>query len=419
MNKKIAINILLILTFIAVSIFISSQILLSENDPKHEKSDHHVEEPEKGPNGGKLFRNDDFAVEVTIYEDGVSPQFRVYAYDDDKLIDPLKVNLTIRLNRLDGEVNDFSFKSQDGILVSDDIVAEPHSFDVVVKADYDKKTYQWNFESYVGRTQISKKAALEGGIKTQKAGSAIINQYAKLTGRITLNRNTTKKIRARFPGVVKKVYVNWGDEVKKGQVLTVIESNESLKSYNIIAPMNGIILERDTNVGDVAGDNALFTIADLSNVWAELHVFSSDLEKVRKGQKVQVSKLKNDASLESNISMILPTADALSQSVLAIVPLDNKEGKWRPGMTVEGNVIVNRKEVPLAVRSSALQKFRDFTVVFAKYDDTYEVRMLKLGVGDGKCVEVLEGLKPNTEYVTNNSFLIKADIEKSVASHDH
>ena len=59
MNKKIAINILLILTFIAVSIFISSQILLSENDPKHEKSDHHVEEPEKGPNGGKLFRNDD------------------------------------------------------------------------------------------------------------------------------------------------------------------------------------------------------------------------------------------------------------------------------------------------------------------------------------------------------------------------
>ena len=117
--------------------------------------------------------------------------------------------------------------------------------------------------------------------------------------------------------------------------------------------------------------------------------------------------------------MILPTADALSQSVLAIVPLDNKEGKWRPGMTVEGNVIVNRKEVPLAVRSSALQKFRDFTVVFAKYDDTYEVRMLKLGVGDGKWVEVLEGLKPNTEYVTNNSFLIKADIEKSGASHDH
>ena len=419
MNKKIVINMVLMLAFIAVSIFTSPQISFAKNDHKYKESDHYVEEPEKGSNGGKLFRNGDFAVEVTIYEDGVSPQFRVYSYGDDNLLDPSKVNLTIQLNRLDGEVNNFSFKPQDGILVSDGIVTEPHSFDVVVKADYDNKTYKWNFESYEGRTQISEEAALEGDIKTQKAGSAIINQYAKLTGRITLNRNTTKRIRARFPGVVKKVYVNWGDEVKKGQVLAVVESNESLKSYNIIAPMNGVILERDTNVGDVAGDSALFTIADLSNVWAELHVFSSDLEKVQKGQKVQVSKLKNDASLESNISMILPTADALSQSVLAIVPLDNKEGKWRPGMTVEGNVIVNRKEVPLAVRSSALQKFRDFTVVFAKYDDTYEVRMLKLGVGDGKWVEVLEGLKPNTEYVTNNSFLIKADIEKSVASHDH
>ena len=70
-------------------------------------------------------------------------------------------------------------------------------------------------------------------------------------------------------------------------------------------------------------------------------------------------------------------------------------------------------------KRQALQKFRDFTVVFAKYGDTYEVRMLKLGVNNGEWVEVLEGLKPGTEYVTNNSFLIKADIEKSGASHDH
>ena len=88
-------------------------------------------------------------------------------------------------------------------------------------------------------------------------------------------------------------------------------------------------------------------------------------------------------------------------------------------MSVKGDVLVKEKEVPLAVKNSALQRFRDFTVVFAKYGDTYEVRMLELGVSDDINVEVLSGLKPGTEYVTENSFLIKADIEKSGASHDH
>ena len=88
-------------------------------------------------------------------------------------------------------------------------------------------------------------------------------------------------------------------------------------------------------------------------------------------------------------------------------------------MSVKGEVLVNSKEVPLSVKNSALQHFRDFTVVFAKYGETYEVRMLELGVSDNKNVEVLSGLKPGTEYVTENSFLIKADIEKSGAGHDH
>ena len=88
-------------------------------------------------------------------------------------------------------------------------------------------------------------------------------------------------------------------------------------------------------------------------------------------------------------------------------------------MTVKGNVLVDEKQVPLAVKTSALQKYRDFTVVFGKVGNTYEVRMLDLGMSDGEKVEVLNGLKPDTEYVTENSFLIKADIEKSGASHDH
>jgi len=82
-------------------------------------------------------------------------------------------------------------------------------------------------------------------------------------------------------------------------------------------------------------------------------------------------------------------------------------------------VLVGGAEVPLAVRTAALQGFRDFSVVFARIGDTYEVRMLEVGRSDGEFTEVLGGLKPGTEYVSANSYLIKADIEKSGASHDH
>jgi cobalt-zinc-cadmium efflux system membrane fusion protein len=75
--------------------------------------------------------------------------------------------------------------------------------------------------------------------------------------------------------------------------------------------------------------------------------------------------------------------------------------------------------VGLAVPLSALQRFRDFEVVFAQVGETYEVRMLSLGRRDSRSVEVLGGLAPGTVIVTDNSYLIKADIEKSGASHDH
>jgi membrane fusion protein, heavy metal efflux system len=75
--------------------------------------------------------------------------------------------------------------------------------------------------------------------------------------------------------------------------------------------------------------------------------------------------------------------------------------------------------VPLAVKTSGLQPFRDFTVVFERIDNTYEVRMLELGETQGEWAEVLGGIDVGAQYVTENSYLIKADVEKSGASHDH
>ncbi len=137
------------------------------------------------------------------------------------------------------------------------------------------------------------------------------------------------------------------------------------------------------------------------------------------GARRERRNLAGDQSVRSTIEAILPSADMMTQTILAHVELPNADGAWRPGQAVEGAAVVASTDAPLAVRTRALQRFRDFTVVFARVGETYEVRMLELGRQTPEWTEVLGGLAPGTEYVSDNAFVIRADVEKSGASHDH
>ncbi len=270
-----------------------------------------------------------------------------------------------------------------------------------------------------GRTEIDADAVKSAGIRISKAEPKNIQEMLTLTGRIILNRNTTADVRARFSGIVRSVKVNLGQRVKKGQPLATVESNESLSVYTITAPTDGVVLTRNTNIGNVAGDDALFTIANLSEVWAEFHVFPRDLGQVSEGQQVRVHTIENNKEIEAPITLILPTADPLSQTVIAVVSIPNAQGKWRPGMTVEGDVHISEKQVPVAITAEAVQRMENKTVVFVKEGDAYEMRPIKVGKGDGKYIEVREGLKAGEQYVSQGSFIVKADIGKAAAKHEH
>ena len=119
-----------------------------------------------------------------------------------------------------------------------------------------------------------------------------------------------------------------------------------------------------------------------------------------------------------SVAIRFTTSDGVI-SVRARVVLDNASGVLRPGQFVSGRVTVGESQAALAVEKAALQRFRDSDVVFEQVGDTYEVRMLELGRADATRVEVLSGLAAGAHYVTDNSYLIKADIEKAGASHDH
>jgi len=375
---------------------------------------------ERGPHRGRMLRSGDFALEITIFEEGVPPEFRVYAYHDDKPVNPRGVTLAMELTRLGGRVDRFAFTPQGDFLRGAGVVREPHSFDVKVRATDRGKAHQWAYASYEGRTTITAEAARAGGVKTEKAGPVVMAELVDMAGRIEITPEGQGEVRAWYPGRVMALTAQVGQQVRKGQVLARVESSHSLQTYSIPAPISGVVIQKHTNVGDVAGADALYVIADPNKLHAEFFVYPRDAERVRTGQRVEVRTLSGDARVVAPVQAIVPTADVASQTLMAHVNLPSGSAEtFRPGMGVEGSFQIATRPTALAVRTKALQRFRDFTVVFAKVANTYEVRMLELGRQTPEWTEVLGGLEPGTEYVTDGAFLIRADIEKSGASHDH
>lgn len=266
---------------------------------------------------------------------------------------------------------------------------------------------------------IDPQVAADMKMEIAEVSPATINISIPVTGKVALNKNAIAEVHGRFEGIVKSVSKTEGEMVKAGDTLATVESNESLQVYAVKSPINGIILERNTNVGHTAGAESMFKIADLSKLWVEFNVFSRDISKVEDGQKIRITLVGNHMTAETAISSILPVADSASQTVIARAQLDNAEGKWRAGMSVHGEILTAEKSVPVAVAIGALQRNEGNTVVFVQEEGGFEARPVKLGLQDATHAEVLEGLQAGEKYVSSNSFVLKAQAGKAGAEHAH
>jgi membrane fusion protein, heavy metal efflux system len=414
-------------TNILITSLITATLLFGCNGNKeksHRDAHNHGDETDshhhRGPHGGKLFEKDGFAIEVTIYEPDIPPQSRVYAYEKGKEIDLSLVTLVTELHRID-RVDTIHYQKQDHYLIGDKVVEEPHSFDVKLKANYKGKEYNWSYSSYEGRTTLSDQAIQSAGIKLEKAGGATMAKAIVLNGQIVPDKLKLVKLTARFPGLVKAIHKLPGSKVEKGELIATIEANESLKTYDLLAPRSGEILDLNTSVGEiVSASEPILTIGDLATVWVELSVPKSEFSKLKVGQKLLIKPSdSNDENYEGKLIYLSSFADKDTQTRLARAEVSNPNHTLIPELYVEAEVIVEERHVPVAVKAEALQTFRDWDVVFKKVGQNFEIAILELGEKDGDLIEVKEGLLPGAEYVTENSFVIKADVMKSGATHDH
>lgn len=374
--------------------------------------------PKRGPHRGVMLEEGPFAIELAIFESGVPPEYHAWPTLAGKPLPLDQVELVVELTRLDGKQDRFTFSPKEDYLRGSGTVHEPHSFQVKVTATHESKSHEWSYDSFEGRTTIAADIAESAGIKTETAGPATLVTTISLYGRIVPDPARQRDLGARYPGVIQAVHKKLGDTVRAGEILAVIESNESLRAYNVAAPISGVITARNANPGEQANDRTLFTIVDPAAVVAELSVFPAQRSKIKVGAPVTVRAAQGDVAVQGRLERI-ELLTAANQSVIARVSVDNVSGQFLPGAFVTADVKTQTRQVPLAVKTVGLQPFRDFTVVFEKVGTTYEVRMLELGEAQGEWTEVLGGLDPGATYATQNSYLIKADVEKSGASHDH
>ncbi|MBT3922071.1 MAG: HlyD family efflux transporter periplasmic adaptor subunit [Nitrospina sp.] len=585
MNGKVSFGAIAILVIGAV---LGWGILNMEKLPTKQSPGEHGEEASqdesvpRGKHGGWLFVEKDFQVEVKIYEKGVPPQFRVYVMDaGGKPVNHNEVSLNIVLKRLD-RVDTIGFKSSGEYLLGDKVVAEPHSFEMIVNAKLKGQDFKWELAQIEGRAEFSPETVKNAGLIFKKAGPAKLVTTIRLPGEIELNEEKVVHIVPRVDGVVKKVFKDLGDQVSTGEIIAILESRElaemkinfltaskkvdlaladfdretrvfentrsmldlleqdldpeetyhqlkdlvigqsrellipahaklrlaksihhrekgllekgisseseyllalqdyksaearyialrekiaydgewslrqkkktlemdqlnletanqkllalglsqeevdqlldrndqNFTQYELRASLNGTVIQKHLTIGEAVNkDDAIFLLADLSEVWVNFSIPQKELKKVKLGQKVILNE--GEKSLKAKLSYLSSVMDEKTRTVTGRVVLPNKKRKLRPGGYVTVELILGERKVPIAVEPEAIQGIRDWSVVFVKYGSLLEARPLELGENDENRVEVLQGLKVGEEYVAINSYAVKAEIEKSGATHSH
>lgn len=371
-----------------------------------------------GPHGGRLLTEGDFSLEISIYESGIPPEMRVYSYDNDERIAPDEVALTVTLHRLGDQQDAISFTPEADYLLGEQIISEPHSYEVVVEARYNGRDYQWRYDSFEGRTRLNARVVERSGIRTQTIGSQPITSDNRLFGVIEVPEDQIFRVHAPYAGTVTAVEVNTGDRVTEGQTLLSVKNPQTLQSYAVKSPADGEVLSRSVTVGEHTEGNRLVEVAGLSQVWVALSMFPHDIEKLRTGMPVTVFDLHGHERASGELTYISPNMTG-GHIARARAVIDNPDGYWRPGMHIKAAVTVSASSVPVAVQRNAIQTLHGQSVVFVREGEIFEARPVVLGRQGRDYVEVTEGVAAGMEYVTENSYLLKADILKSGASHAH
>lgn len=189
--------------------------------------------------------------------------------------------------------------------------------------------------------------------------------------------------------------------------------------FGISAPFAGVVVARGASIGEMAEPtDTLFTVADLSRVWIELHVFERDLSRVRIGQSVSVTVTAYPGRVfPGRIVYLGAELDAARRTVPARVEIPNANRALKPGMFANASVQVGEGGTPVVVVArDAIQEVDGKTVVFVPGSKPGQFRTVQVTVGEpvgDRRVTVLAGLTAGARVVVAGAFALRSELAKS------
>lgn len=193
-------------------------------------------------------------------------------------------------------------------------------------------------------------------------------------------------------------------------------SEGGLRRQDVRATISGRVVERKVELGAAVGrdnlETELFVIVDLSRVWVDLSVASSDLPLIKEGQPVTISARGLSETTTGKIIFVSPLVDKETRTTRVVAEIQNADRTWRPGSFVTAAIALNERSVPVVVPTTAIQKFEGRTVVFVRTRDGFEKRDVVLGQKEDQALEILSGLTPGETVAVTNTFSLKAELSK-------
>ena len=310
------------------------------------------------------------------------------------------------------------------VLLTAFMISNPITYTEVKSAGHDETEDCHNHGDEHTEEEIVKMSAeelKEFGIVVKAAGPSVIQLHAYLSGEIKPDPRKIAHMIPRFDGIVNNVYKTIGDKVMKGEVLAVIESNESLSKYKVTSAIDGTVIDMHMTPGELVNGNSNheITVANLNTVWADLSFYQKDLSVIRIGQTAIISAGHDNYKAKGQISYVSPIIDEATRTASARVLLDNNTGKWKPGMFVTSEVLTLKQEVPIAVAKNAIQSFEGQSVVFVHDMQGFRPRPVTVGIQNDEAVEILSGLHAGEKYIAKGAFTVKAELMKESFGGGH
>ena len=200
-------------------------------------------------------------------------------------------------------------------------------------------------------------------------------------------------------------------DISDQQIDEILRTGRVRRTLTLYTPVSGVVVDKKVLQGQaIAAGEALYTIANLNDVWVDVQLRETDAAAVRvgSGADLELTGLPG-RTFKGRVAYVYPTLDSVSRAVRARVVVSNTGGVLKPGMYATVRLSTPGRTA-LTVPSSAILRTGERNVVFMDMGNG-ELMPLDVEIGRtaGDYTEILAGLEPGQRVVTSAQFLLDSE----------